>query len=192
LLPRGLSALTFDDGFADLYHHAWPSLRRRGLAATVFLVAETLSDTGREVDWVDDPPSFRLTTLDREQVLEMQEAGITFGSHTYSHPDLTAVTDEECERELRASKQLLEALVGREVPFLAYPRGRHNARVRRAAERVGYVWAFSLPQGRESVGRYATPRVGVYGGNSLLTLRVKSTRFYQHTRVGRSKVADRV
>ena len=40
-LPRGMTALTFDDGFEALYDHAMAPLRRNGLPATVFLVAQT-------------------------------------------------------------------------------------------------------------------------------------------------------
>ena len=37
--PRGLTALSFDDGFAQVYTQALPILRRHQLSATVFLVA---------------------------------------------------------------------------------------------------------------------------------------------------------
>jgi len=36
-LPRPAVCLTFDDGYADVYQHAYPVLRRLGLPATVFV-----------------------------------------------------------------------------------------------------------------------------------------------------------
>ena len=46
-LPAGITAVTFDDGFASLYTHAYPALAARAIPWTVFLVAETLTPTGR-------------------------------------------------------------------------------------------------------------------------------------------------
>jgi peptidoglycan/xylan/chitin deacetylase (PgdA/CDA1 family) len=60
-LPHGVTALTFDDGFATVYTQAWPVLREHRLTATVFLVAATLGSAAAAVDWVDDaPPHVRL------------------------------------------------------------------------------------------------------------------------------------
>jgi hypothetical protein len=50
--------------------------------------------------------------------------------------------------------------------------------VRRAAARAGFTHGFSLPVSREPVGPLAVPRVGVYRGNGLLTLRAKASRGY--------------
>lgn len=173
-LPRGETAVTFDDGFAGLYEHALPSLVRSGVPSTVFLVAETLSAHGREVDWA--PPGSGTLTVD--QVLEMAEAGVSFGSHSYSHHDLTGLSDEELGRDLLQSRTSLEDLLHRPVPFLAYPGGRHDARVRAAARDAGYTHAFTLPDAPEPPGPYAIPRAGVYPGNGPAALRIKSSRFY--------------
>lgn len=176
--PRGTVALTFDDGFTGVYDHAFPVLRRLRLPATVFLVAQTLTPEGRKVDWVDRPPPAPLATLGREQVLEMVEAGVAFGSHSFAHRDLIDLGDEECERDLRTSREVLEALLDRPVPWLAYPRGRHDARVRRAAQRAGFSHAFALPEASETRGPFSIPRVGVYPGNGPITLRAKTTPVY--------------
>ena len=183
-LPRGLTALTFDDGFSGLHQHAWPVLSRLGVPATVFLVAQTLTAAGQPVDWVDTSPSYELTTLSLEQVLEMQSAGISFESHSCSHADLTQLSFEDCVRDLRESRELLESLLGRLVRLLAYPRGRHNAAVRSAARRAGYSHAFTLPETREEPGPYSVPRVGLYHGNGLTDLRIKSARPYLQLRTG--------
>jgi peptidoglycan/xylan/chitin deacetylase (PgdA/CDA1 family) len=173
-----LVALTFDDGFASTYEHAWPLLARHGLPATVFLVAGTLAPGGRAVDWLDRPPSQPPAVLDRDQILEMRDGGITFGSHGYSHEDMTNLSDAECLADLRRSRDLLEDLLSRPVPVLAYPRGRHDERVRRAAELAGYSQAFGLPEGPEPRSPYALPRVGVYRDNGIAVLRLKTRRWY--------------
>lgn len=176
-LPRGLSALTFDDGYADLYDHALPVLSRLRLPATVFLVAATLGE-GKAVDWVDDPPARVLRTLTAGQVLQMQDAGVAFGSHSHAHLDLTTLSYEDCVADLRSSRELLESVLGRRVPLLAYPSGRHDEGVRKAAEAAGYDAAFTLPEAPEAVSRFAIPRAGVYPHNGTTTLRVKTMRRY--------------
>jgi peptidoglycan/xylan/chitin deacetylase (PgdA/CDA1 family) len=151
-------------------------LRRYGLPATVFLVAQTLTSAGQTVDWVDTPPDHRLTTLSQEQVLDMQTSGVDFQSHSYAHLDLTSLSFDSCVQDLRESKDLLESILGRPVPFLAYPRGLHDEGVRAAAARAGYTHAFTLPEGAEEPGQYSVPRVGLYRGNGVASLRVKSAR----------------
>lgn len=177
-LPRGETAMTFDDGFAGLHAHALPSLVRYGIPSTVFLVAETLTPRGREVDWA--PPGSG--TLSLEQVREMADAGVAFGSHSYSHHDLRGLTNSELARDLLDSRTLLEDLLHRSVPFLAYPGGRHDARVRAAAREAGYTHAFTLPDTPEAPGPYAIPRAGVYPGNGPTALRIKSSRWYMRFR----------
>jgi peptidoglycan/xylan/chitin deacetylase (PgdA/CDA1 family) len=184
-LPRGWVALTFDDGFRSVFQHAFPLLTRYRLPATMFLVAQTLTPEGRPVDWVDDVPAGRVATLTLDEVREMQHAGIRFGSHSYAHRDLTILSDEECQRDLRGSRELLEDLLETRITLLAYPRGLHSERVRRAAERAGFTHAFTLPERRESIGPHAVPRVGVYPGNGTTALRAKASPWYLPLRMSR-------
>ena len=184
-LPPGETAITFDDGFRSILTHALPALRRHHLPATVFVVAETLTAAGRAVDWVDTPPQWPLETLSLDELLELQDSGVTVGSHSYSHRNLPELGERECEQDLRASRELLEELMGRPVPFLAYPRGRHDAKVRRAAAGAGFHNSFSLPEGSEPMGPYAVPRVGVYPGGGPRALWLKTTRHYLPMRTSR-------
>lgn len=185
-LPRGTTAITFDDGFAPLFDFAFPILRRLGLPSTVFVVAETLAPGGRAVDWVDTPPAeSTLSTLSLDQLLEMQDAGMTTGSHSFAHRVLTRLPPEECLDDLRRSRVLLEELLGRRVPFLAYPRGFHDEGVRAAAAEAGYRNAFTLPESPEEIGPHAVPRVGIYPGNGLRSLRAKHLRPYLTVRTSR-------
>jgi peptidoglycan/xylan/chitin deacetylase (PgdA/CDA1 family) len=115
----------------------------------------------------------------------MQAAGVRFESHSYAHRTLPDLTEDECERDLRASRELLEEVLSRPVTLLAYPRGRHDQRVRRAAERAGYVAAFSLPESKERFGPFAVPRIGVHPGNGTRWLRVKTSRWYRGVRTSR-------
>jgi peptidoglycan/xylan/chitin deacetylase (PgdA/CDA1 family) len=178
-----MAALTFDDGFETLHEHVLPVLKRHKLPATVFLVAQTLTRRGQAVDWVDTPGTETLTTLTRDQVLEMQDAGVEFESHSYAHRTLTRLAFDECVHDLRESREFLSDLLGRHVDLLAYPRGRHDEQVRAAAAAAGYTHALALPDEREQYGPYAIPRVGVYRGNSMASVRIKSSRPYLKARL---------
>ncbi len=185
-LPRGMVALTFDDGLAGIHRYAFPVLVRYRLPATVFVVAKTLHSGSIPVDWVDDPPAAPLTALTVEQILEMHAAGIGFGSHGLSHRRLTELSDVECVRELRTSRELLEDLLACRILSLAYPHGEHDPRVWQAARRAGFEQAFTLPEGPEPCGQFAIPRVGVYRGNGLVSLVTKTSRWYLPVRTSRA------
>lgn len=187
--PRGnlsgqLAALTFDDGFADLYEHALPVILRHKVPCTIFLVAETLLRQNPKVHWVDNPPPSPLSVLSLDQVREMRKLGIQFASHSYSHHDLTTLSDYECELDLRESRILLEDLLGAPVQFLAYPRGLHNERVRKAAHKAGYSHAFAMMRKPRLVDSYSVPRVGVYSHNGFFTLGVKVSPWYVPVKMG--------
>ena len=180
---REAVALTFDDGFAALFQHAVPVLQRRRLPATIFVVARTLIDD-RPIDWIDPEPASPQHALSGEQIHAMRDMGISFGSHSFAHHDLTSLTEEECLRDLRRSREVLEDLLSEPVRLLAYPYGRHAAHVRRAAERAGFDFALSLPEKREEPGRFAVPRAGVYRGNGTAALRAKVSPWYVAWRTG--------
>ena len=55
------------------------------------------------------------------EVLELQSAGMEFGSHTVTHPVLVKLGWPEIERELRESKATLEKRLGRPALAFAYP-----------------------------------------------------------------------
>lgn len=181
-LPRGVVALTFDDGFAQLNEYVFPVLARYALPATVFLVVATLTPAGHPVDWVDTPPDWVLETLSLEQVAQARLAGVTFSSHSWAHRTLTALDEEDCRKDLTLSRDVLSDYVHAPVNYLAYPRGKHNAIVRRAAAAAGYSRAFALPENTEIVGPHSLPRVGIFPGDGIASLRVKTDPAYLRVR----------
>ncbi|MGH7521338.1 MAG: polysaccharide deacetylase family protein [Gemmatimonadales bacterium] len=62
---RGVAAITFDDGYAGVFDHAWPLLQKLGLSATVFVVADA---PGRNDGfWWDHPDVLRAQTPARHK-----------------------------------------------------------------------------------------------------------------------------
>jgi peptidoglycan/xylan/chitin deacetylase (PgdA/CDA1 family) len=163
-------AITFDDGYADNHTHALPLLAVRGLTATFFLTAGFLErDAGvlRELAETWHTPVDELAPLSWDQVKEMRSAGMTFGSHTWSHRNLAQINEAEVERELTRSRKVLEERLAEPVSAVAYPWGklrRHvTERTFAAAGQTGYrLGVFSLPRAvRDSDGPLRIPRFGV-------------------------------
>lgn len=84
------------------------------------------------------------------QVREMAAAGIDFGSHSVTHPNLAQLEDPELAWELSESKRVLEEQLQHPVHSLAYPIGTalaFNERVLAAAERAGFRLGVSYISG---------------------------------------------
>lgn len=132
-LPPRTVILTFDDGYADFYTNAAPVLLKRKLPATVFLPT---SYVGRSNAWPGQPSWVKEEPLmNWEQIKELAQASIDFGSHTVNHPDLTTLSPQEVERELAESKREIEQHTSRPVHHFCYPYGRWNQATRDATLR---------------------------------------------------------
>ncbi len=131
--------ITFDDGYAGVYQYALPVLQKYGFTALVFLVAGYLE---KKSFW-DMNILQRFKHLGWDEVLELQQAGFEFGSHTMSHPDLTYASPQRVEWELRESKQVLETRLG-PIHSFSYPFGRYNNEVKASVRRADYRYAFTI------------------------------------------------
>lgn len=137
--------LTFDDGFENFLTTAAPILAEHAFTATVYLVTD---HCGRFNDWGGNPPELpRSSLLSWSQVKELSGQGIEFGSHTATHPDLTALDADAAEAEISRSKIAIEDAIGREVTSFAYPYGRNNGAVQRSVEKL-YASASSTNLGK--------------------------------------------
>jgi peptidoglycan/xylan/chitin deacetylase (PgdA/CDA1 family) len=218
-LPSGSVIVTFDDGFADNYRHAYPILRETGVPATIFLVTDFIDR--QQTIWFESlayrvmqtactsvhlpgagdrripiPPApaarrkalqtmldhmKRVPNGDRlgllahveeqlgvpgnardaalstpmtwDQIREMSQHGIEFGSHSVTHPILSMLTSDELQYELQSSRARIESQTSKPAHVLAYPvggRSAFNPEVKRAAKAAGYRLAVSYLKGVEN------------------------------------------
>jgi peptidoglycan/xylan/chitin deacetylase (PgdA/CDA1 family) len=105
--------ITFDDGYRDFYTDAFDAMRQCGFTATIFLATDRIQNTPVRIDGVD--------YLTWSEVAELHKAGIQFGSHTVSHPDLRSLSPEQIEYELGCSKETIEQKLGVAVESFSYP-----------------------------------------------------------------------
>jgi peptidoglycan/xylan/chitin deacetylase (PgdA/CDA1 family) len=170
--------VTFDDAFRTVWN-AVPALERLGVRATIFACTAFAHD-GRPLDVPELEDQARahaaeLATLSWDALAELAARGLEVGSHTTTHPHLTALSDLELRTELRASREQVEDVL--EVPcrFIAFPYGEHDARVRAAARAVGYQAAFALPGRTAPWDVFALPRVGIWRHTGLFRTVVKTS-----------------
>jgi peptidoglycan/xylan/chitin deacetylase (PgdA/CDA1 family)/GT2 family glycosyltransferase len=135
--------LTFDDAYENLYTELLPHIERWQLRPLVFVVTGHI---GQHNGW-DAGRARRQPLLNGQQMRDMQSAGVLFGAHTNSHPDLTGLSDDDLRREVRDSKAQLEDLLGTEVSAFAYPYGIVDERVRAAVGEAGYKLAYTVQPG---------------------------------------------
>jgi peptidoglycan/xylan/chitin deacetylase (PgdA/CDA1 family) len=110
--------------------------------------------------------------VNREQLLtwseirKMASAGIAFGSHTNTHPILTAIPPSDVVQELRDSKNAIEAEL-RICPWFAYPNGDWSPAVRDVVAQSGYQAAFANSPGiwQGNSNRFSIPRINLWEGS---------------------------
>jgi peptidoglycan/xylan/chitin deacetylase (PgdA/CDA1 family) len=141
---RGLPArpvlVTFDDGFASVYEHAFPVLKRHRQRATIFMTPDRDSPNFRFYAHRDRP-------LTDDQLHELQAGGVDIESHGLTHRSLPDLDDRELRDELEESRARLEATTGRRVRYLAIPGGAYDGRVKRMARIAGYEAVFCMRKG---------------------------------------------
>jgi peptidoglycan/xylan/chitin deacetylase (PgdA/CDA1 family) len=128
-------ALTFDDGFRNVWEHALEPLAAHKFIATQFLVANFI---GRLNQWEIREGEVHEPLMDAAQVRDWLKAGHRIGSHSLSHPYLTRLSRRDAREEILTSKKKLEDTFGVAVEDFCYPYGNWNETVRDIVIEAGY------------------------------------------------------
>ncbi len=138
--------ITFDDGYRNFCQDAFPALDRFGFTATMFLPTASIADR---------PLIFnRRECMTWGEVRDLQRRGISFGSHTVSHPQLHGLDRELIREEILRSRQTIEDKTGAAIDSFAYPYAfpqtdePFKAMVRQILQESGYRYGVCTRIGR--------------------------------------------
>ena len=89
-------------------------------------------------------------------VKQISDAGHEIFNHTYDHPHLTQLTDEQITEELNKTDEIISKITGKSTkPFFRPPFGERDSRVLKVAEQAGYrsvYWTIDVLDWKESEG----------------------------------------
>jgi len=184
-------AITFDDALASVRRLALPILGELGLIATVFAPTDHVSSgelcawDGLH-DWAGTPHAGELAPMSWGELGELADNGWEIGSHTRSHPHLTALPDDELTAELEQSREEAIRRLGIPCRTIAYPYGDVDDRVVEFARRAGYDAGAACSSRLEELGPYRWPRTGVYHRDAWWRFRLKTTPVVTRARKSRA------
>lgn len=145
-------ALTFDDGFKAHYDYTYPLLEKYNIHGTFYVNSNNL--VSKHEKQAIGRYGFK------EDFLEMSKAGHEIGSHSLTHPNMTAIGQEKLCRELEEDKKNIESFTATRCFTHAYPYCIHN-------EAVDSVMLMHFIAGRYC-GGLANPAIGNDGKCSLI------------------------
>ena len=145
--------ITFDDGYRDFYTDAFDAMRQCGFTATIFLATDRIQNSPVRIEGVE--------YLTWAEVAELHAAGIQFGSHTVSHPDLRSLGPEQIDYELGYSKEIIEQKLGAAVESFSYP--------------------FAFPEQDKNFAPFLIDALGNHGfENGVTTIIGRASKKHQH------------
>jgi peptidoglycan/xylan/chitin deacetylase (PgdA/CDA1 family) len=90
---------------------------------------------------IGEPPPDERLFVNWEEVGEMAEHGIRFGSHSATHRILTKISSDEVRKELSDSLSVLREKTINWLPVFCYPNDSSNPEIRAMVREAGYEYA---------------------------------------------------
>ena len=140
--------------------------------------AKTLLDVVKQsFNDVEDPHNMMMTWT---EVKQLCKSGYPVGSHTYTHPKLSAVKDDEqLKYEMVHSGERIRELCGEFPATIAYPFGLTDERVMKIAQEAGYKYGLTVTQQAYKPDTdnnlMAIPRIDIYAEKSWLKTNMRIT-----------------
>lgn len=119
-------AVTFDDGFRNVYANAFPVLRSYDAPATVYVCPKFIGDQNWELLQSRHGLGQNATDvmMTEEQVQQTINSELfTIGNHTATHANLADVDNNRMVEEIVGGKQQLESEFDTEIDRFSYPYG---------------------------------------------------------------------
>jgi peptidoglycan/xylan/chitin deacetylase (PgdA/CDA1 family) len=171
-LPENAVAITFDDGFENIYNNGWPILKEFNYPFTIFVATDSIDERYSQM-------------LSWDQLRELKAAGVSIANHSSDHDYLVRHRKLDSEWLAKtvdnishAQNRLVEEL-GPDIPkWFAYPYGEFNTELASALKDQDYI-AFAQHSGGAWLGSnfQAIPRfaaAGIYANPKTLITKLQS------------------
>jgi hypothetical protein len=107
----GLVTLSFDDGSKTQYINGWPIMQKYEFRGTFYITTGNLDGF-----WYMTP----------QMVRTLYKSGNHIGAHTINHKNLTTISSDEVDNQLKQPQEFLERLLDTEIKDFATPFGAVN------------------------------------------------------------------
>jgi peptidoglycan/xylan/chitin deacetylase (PgdA/CDA1 family) len=90
--------------------------------------------------------------FDKDDITEALKFGVSFGSHSLTHSDLTSLDDVSLRKEIEESRDLISSLTGKKDISFSLPFGRYNDNTLRAIRESGFLCVLTSDDGLSGPG----------------------------------------
>ena len=170
--PRGIAALTFDDGTLDHADTLPALLADLAVPGTIYVCPGLL---GQPYPWT--LPEAGIRFMDEPELLALaRHPQIEIGAHTNEHHELHEADLATALAEMGDCKRTLETMLDLEVVSFCYPRCHYSRAAAEAAPRAGYTSAVTCGL-RGSWNPYELKREVAHGrhGSLVTAMRLRGT-----------------
>lgn len=162
-------AITFDDGYRNVYDNAFPLLQQKNMPFTVFVNPSMVKPSKLYMDW--------------PQIKELSDAGVIIANHTMAHENLVqdGLTAKQIVDNIEQAEAIIKQKLGQNHKMLAFPYGEYNEEVELALEKLGYIGfaqhsgAIDNTSNLTALTRF--PANGIYANPKTLKNKINSLPF---------------
>lgn len=126
-------ALTFDDGWYDVYLHMFPLAKQYNIKFSMYVIKDMIGTPGY---------------CDESQLKEMADSGLVdIQSHTVTHSYLAQLSYDRQKSELFDSKTYLKDAFNIDSTVICYPYGSRNDNTVILSKEAGYIYGLDMDGG---------------------------------------------
>lgn len=109
-------SLTFDDSMKEHYTIVAPELEKRGFRGTFWMCG----------GWMPAEPQYDTTHFTWAEAKEMSDKGHEMSNHSWSHPNMTTLSEDELKEQIRKNDEAILANLGKPSTTFCFPYNAYN------------------------------------------------------------------
>ena len=149
-LPIKPIMITFDDTRGEQFSIGAAEMKKYNFKGVFFVMTVSIN---------------RPNYLSKEEIKDLSDSGNTIAAHTWDHHMVTKYAGEDWNIQLVKPKAKLEEIIGKPIPYFAYPFGLWNKEAIPEIKKSGYQMAYILSTKRDSIDPLFTIRRMIVSGN---------------------------